>query len=96
MHHNYETDDAAFPADAYLVNGWGEGIAFRVYGWQTEPDADTEWTGYEVRTGNVIVVMVGDDQQFVVDPEDVTPLAREDYCGECGQVGCCHDGLDRN
>jgi len=26
---------------------------------------------------------------------DVTPLKREDYCGSCGQVGCRHDGLDR-
>lgn len=52
-------------------------------------DQDTE------RTGRVVAVMVGDDRRFVVDEEDVTPLAREDYCGECGQVGCTHDGYDR-
>ena len=40
-------------------------------------------------------LMVGDDKLHVVDPEDVTALPREDYCGQCGQVGCGHDGLDR-
>lgn len=32
----------------------------------------------------------------VYDPEDITPLEREAYCGECGQIGCCHDGLERD
>lgn len=49
----------------------------------------------EIRTGRIVCVMVGDDRQFTFDPEDVTPLAREEYCGECGQIGCAHDGLDR-
>jgi hypothetical protein len=92
---NYESDDVAFPADAYKVAGWGDGIAFYVRGWETVPDEDTEWSGYEVRTGSVVVTMVGDDRKFSVDPEDVTPLDRAEYCGECGQVGCTHDGLDR-
>jgi hypothetical protein len=93
---NYEEDDQAFPADAYMVRGWGSGIAFYVLGWETEPDEDTEWSGCEVRTGRVIVVMIGDDARHRVDPEDLTALAREAYCGECGQIGCCHDGLDRS
>lgn len=91
---NYEHDDD-YNANAYTVDGWGAGIAWAVLGWQTEPDEDTEWTGYEVRTGNLVCRMIGDDRDFAIDPDDVTPLAREDYCGECGQVGCTHDGLDR-
>jgi hypothetical protein len=91
----YERDDAAFPADAYRVKGW-PAIAWTVLGWETEPDEDTEWSGYELRTGNVLAVMVGDDRKHSVEPEDLVPIAREDYCGECGQVGCCHDGLDRS
>jgi hypothetical protein len=79
-----------------MVRGWGSGIAFYVLGWETEPDEDTEWSGCEVRTGRVIVVMIGDDARHRVDPEDLTALAREAYCGECGQIGCCHDGLDRS
>ncbi len=80
---------------AYMVDGWGAGIAWSVLGWETKPDADTEWTGYEVRTGNVVAVMVGDDRHFSIEPDDLTPLLREDYCGECGQVGCTCDGYDR-
>jgi len=91
---NYERDDEVFPADAYAVKGWG-GIAWYVLGWETQPDEDTEWTGYEVRTGRVVAVMVGDDSKFAIDPEDIEPLEREAYCGVCGQVGCCHDGYDR-
>lgn len=42
-----------------------------------------------------IVVMVGDDSKHTVPIEDCEPIEREDYCGECGQIGCAHDGLDR-
>lgn len=91
---HYE-DAPEFDADAYTVAGW-RGIAFRVLGWETAPDADTEWSGYEVRTGRLLVVMIGDDRRHAVDPEDVTPIARAEYCGECGQIGCGHDGLDRS
>ena len=97
MRHGKHFEDAPeYDADAYTVKGWGAGVAWYVMGWETEPDEDTEWTGYEVRTGKLICTMVGDDRRFSIDPEDVTPLDREDYCGECGQVGCCHDGLDRS
>jgi hypothetical protein len=84
----YETDEQTFPHDAYAVARWGQGIAFRVCGWETQPDEDTEWTGMETRTGNVIAVMIGDDRKFSVDPEDLTPIPDKDYCPECGQVGC--------
>jgi len=92
---NYETDAEAFPAHAYKVRH-GSGVAWYVLGWETEPDEDTEWSGYENRTGRVVCVMVGDDRHFTFDPDDITPLARKDYCGECGQMGCNHDGLDRS
>ena len=91
---HYETPDPDPWSDAVRIAGW-DGIAFRVYGWETEPDEDTEWTGDEVRTGDLVVCMVGDDHLHVVDPDDVQELAREDYCSECGQIGCGHDGYDR-
>lgn len=91
---NYETDDKTWSAGAYAVAGDPD-VAWRVYGWETVPDEDTEWSGLEVRTGQVVAIMVGDDRRFVFAPEDLQPLAREAYCGECGQIGCCHDGLDR-
>jgi hypothetical protein len=89
-----ESDDATFAADAYKVRQY-PGIAFHVYGWETQPDADTEWSGIEERTGRVIAVMVGDDHKHSIDLADLTAIAREAYCGSCGQVGCTHDGLDR-
>ena len=92
---NYETDNEAFAADAYAVNGY-DGIAFAVLGWETEPDNDTEWSGYEVRTGNVVAVMIGDDRHHSIEPDDITPLEREAFCSVCGQVGCSHDGYDRS
>lgn len=92
---HYEADDTTFNADAYTVRGY-RGIAFYVLGWETEPDEDTEWSGYEVRTGQVLAVMIGDDRRHAVDPDDLTPLDRRAYCGECGQIGCAHDGLDRS
>lgn len=41
------------------------------------------------------VVMIGDDQRHQVHRDTFKPLKRNDYCGECGQVGCACDGLDR-
>lgn len=86
---NYEADDKAFPSDYYSVKGYA-GVAFTVLGWETKPDEDTEWSGYEQRTGNVIAVMVGDDRQHSVDPDDLAPLAEDAFCRECGQIGCGH------
>jgi hypothetical protein len=88
---NYEQDNEAFPADYYHVDGWGAGIAFYILGWETEPDQDTEWSGYEVRTGNVLAVMVGDDYRHTVDPENITPLDSGQFCHSCGQIGCTHN-----
>ena len=95
MRTNYETDNETFDSEAYTVDGQGN-IGWYVLGWETEPDEDTEWTGFENRTGRVVAIMIGDDSKFLFDPDELTPLEREDYCGECGQVGCTHDGYDRN
>lgn len=83
---------AAMPAfdfeSAYIADGWGGGIAWRAFAWETEPDEDTEWTGIENPTGRVLAHMVGDDRTFAFDPDDLVPLAASAYCVECGQVGC--------
>lgn len=96
-HHryHYETDSPDPYPDAVRIAGY-DGIACTILGWHTEPDEDTEWSGYETRTGRLVAVMVGDDHRFLVDPDDVSALAREDYCAECGQIGCRHDGFDRD
>ncbi len=84
------------PEARYTAAGWGAGIAFWIDKLESFPDEDTEWSGYEVETGRVLVVMVGDDKRHSVDPLDLTVLDDLDYCAECGQVGCCHDGKDRS
>lgn len=56
--------------------------------------AESDEPDYE-RTGEVVCVMVGDDHHWTFDPGALTPIARESYCGECGQIGCCADGLHR-
>jgi hypothetical protein len=91
---SYEVDDDFFSSPAYRVKGW-QGIAFHVLGWETEtrPGSwDCEiWDENEcetVRTGKVVVCMVGDDRHFLEDPEDLTPLCRNEYGGVCGQIGC--------
>jgi hypothetical protein len=71
------------------------GVSMYSLGWETEPDEDTVWSGCEVRTGRVLAVMVGDDLRRSFDPDDLEPLERSAFCGECGQVGCTCDGYDR-
>ncbi len=56
-------------------------------------DAEPDWL--TCRTGMLVCTMVGDDALFLIDPDDVQQIAREDYCGQCGQLGCHHDGLSR-
>ncbi len=67
----------------------------RCYGVGTIPYECIDDEGEEVRTGMVVVTMIGDDRTHVVDVDDLTPLERKDYCGECGQIGCQCDGYDR-
>lgn len=91
---NYEEDAERFPAEAYAVEGY-RGVAWRVYGWETEPDHDTDWTGIEERTGRVVAVMVGDDRRFTFEPDELTILPEDEFCHECGQIGCTADGRIR-
>jgi hypothetical protein len=91
-----------YPGVAFYVLGWEtqqEAVTCLV----EEEDENGDTFSYEmlgddfedVRTGRVLAVMVGDDYRHCVELEDLTPLEREAFCGECGQIGCSHDGLDR-
>ena len=87
---NYEEDDKTFNHNAYSITGW-KGIAWTVLGWETEPDKDTEWSGFERRTGKIVAVMIGDDRLFSFDQDEITPLKDTEYCRSCGQIGCKHN-----
>jgi hypothetical protein len=76
----------------YTVAGYG-GVAFYLTGWAVD---DTDEDGDEVYSDSmVIAVMVGDDRPHLVDVDDLTVINEDDYCHECGQVGCTADGRTR-
>ncbi len=92
-------------AEGLKVKGWA-GVAFWTAG---HPIADACGecdscqagepeicdNGRQPDAGRLIVVMVGDDTPHEIDADDAEPVAREGFCGECGQLGCGHDGLSR-
>ena len=122
-----QLDPAPEYAGAYRANG-GDGVAWRVDGWETEPltvtfcpdcsfhaverdggggrtvDRGDDECEHEhayqsdelehERTGRLACHMVGDDATHYFDPDDLVPIARKDYCGECGQIGCGCDAYD--
>jgi len=69
------------------------GVALRLRGPVELYDLETDETVDDA--DRVRVVMVGDDREHVVFHEDLRPLDEADYCAECGQIGCTHDGRDR-
>ena len=74
---------------AYKVAGHG-GVAWRVTAWEIERQWDED-EHFERLTGNVVAHMIGDDRDWIFDPADLTPLDDEEFCRECGQIGCGHN-----
>lgn len=73
-------EDGPLQGEFVKLNGT-EGVAWYV-------DADD---GVDL----VRIHMVGDDRRFTFPRSEVSVLAREAFCGSCGQIGCTHDGLER-
>ena len=46
--------------------------------------------------GFVYVTYVGDDRPFLAERSELTVVDEDDYCAECGQLGCTADGRDRS
>lgn len=73
----------------YKVEGWGAGIAWRVTGYEKIPDEDEWWTGIPAYDyDRVIAHMVGDNVDYSFEICELIPIPDEDYCPECGQIGC--------
>ena len=87
---SYETDGKTFPADAYKVKGYS-GIAWEVLGWELKDTEETEWSGHQEKTGNIVAVMIGDDRPHIIEESDLIPILDNDYCGGCGQTTCYSD-----
>ena len=85
----------------YAVEGY-RGIAFYLLGFATETvevqitdefeDGPVYFYDHETVEDRSMVraVMVGDNREHIVDVDDLTMIADEDYCPECGQIGCSH------
>lgn len=72
----------------YKVEGYG-GVAWHAWNYEMVRDEDFEWSGIATENPErVVCVMVGDDRKFTFDVEDLTPLEDDEYCPECGQIGC--------
>ena len=50
-----------------------------------------EFVEQDESCGSVLVVMIGDDRKHAAYISDLTPLADDEYCDSCGQIGCGHD-----
>lgn len=54
----------------------------------SNPD-DGEWI--ENPNSNwCFVIMIGDDREHLVEYDDLTKINDDDYCINCGQIGCSH------
>jgi hypothetical protein len=71
-----------YHGQAFTIDGYNVGIAWQYQG--------------QTFGGRAVMVMVGDDREHVVDPDELTPLDDDRYCHDCGQVGCIADGRDRS
>lgn len=83
-----------FRGTVYQVRGHGL-IAFRLdrwaESWELSDEMDTYGDGEWIEdpsTGQVIAIMVGDDYEWIVDVDDLIPLADDEFCVECGQIDC--------
>lgn len=86
------TETALDFAARYRVAGYGA-AAWYLVEYEQVRDEDYEWTGItEENRSNVRAVMVGDDCAFTIDVDDLTLIDEDDYCHECGQIGCKADG----
>lgn len=73
----------------FSVAGWASGIAWYLLGYEMLQDKDYEWSGIETENREYVrAIMVGDDREFTIPTSDITEIEEEDYCPECGQIGC--------
>lgn len=79
-------------SDDPITDGPLKGKTVRVDGWP----AIACYVVADDGENEAVVVMVGDDQQHRVDRDDCTEIGDLDYCADCGQIGCGHDGRDRS
>ena len=82
------------PGDTVTVEGRA-GVAWRISHHATEMIYDNDWRYDEPEEVELddwfVCIMVGDDQEFTFDVDDLTHLDEDGYCPGCGQTGCGHN-----
>jgi hypothetical protein len=79
------TTDPSLPRGTTVKVDGRSGVAWHVLYVERRPNGDE----------SVHCQMIGDDRSEPFNRDDLTVIEREDFCGQCGQLGCEHDGLDR-
>jgi hypothetical protein len=79
---SYDSITVRFKRGDHIRSATHDGVAF----WYLCPCENEDHHGCH------IAIMVGDDHEWHLDVADITLLDRDEFCGECGQIGCGHDG----
>lgn len=99
--------EAGFDFDAHYTEANNRcAVAWVALGWEPVPniifDEDTgcEWQDEDEPMrpdfgGRIAFRMVGDDHVSYFDMDDMVKIEDDTYCAECGQIGCTHDGRER-
>lgn len=64
------------------------GVAWHAIAYEPMYDEYGDEDGYT--TDTIIAVMVGDNRRFRIPTEDCIPITNDEYCSQCGQIGCGH------
>jgi hypothetical protein len=85
-------------AGSFTVDGW-DGIAWRAIKYVERQvvcyDRDIgEWVKTEIYEDWIVAVMIGDDRRHEIEVSEITMIDDDDYCSECGALGCTHDGRE--
>lgn len=85
-------------AGAFTVDGV-VGVAWRAIKYKQVPVIDPEQIDYDDAPDFIeeiddkdwiIAVMVGDNRRHEIEVSEITMIEDDDYCSQCGQVGCSH------
>jgi hypothetical protein len=57
--------------------------------YEDEDPSEGEWED-DLGSDRILVRMVGDDSKHSVYVSDLTEISEDDYCNECGAIGCGH------
>lgn len=64
------------------------------YGYCPDCESYYEEPDYQVLDDTYDCVMIGDDRVLKIDVADLTSLDSDEFCIECGQIGCSVSTLD--